>query len=314
MARTVVEYRCLLISPSDVDAERAAISEVIEQWNAQVGSALGARVHLVRWETHSVPDAAAPPQEVLNRQIVDESDFGLAVFWGRLGSPTGTHLSGSIEEIDRLRARGARVLLYFSTSPIPQETLIDDQFQRLQEFKARLQGEGLLGAYDSISSLREQVLLHLTSVAAALLQRDRVQPSPADSERVVLTAPIPDVRVIVYAAEVMPHQGPERLLRVVVQNHSPVVVFVANISLALRDGHMLMAPRDAITQEYQSRRPLQPGESFGLNMDGSALLAKAPAADILYAVVTDDVGREYRSSEEMMQAALTRIQDRGNAG
>ena len=120
MARTVVEYRCLLISPSDVDAERAAISEVVGEWNAQVGSVLGARVHLVRWETHSVPDAAAPPQEALNRQIVDESDFGLAVFWGRLGSPTGSHLSGSIEEIDRLRARGARVLLYFSTSPIPK--------------------------------------------------------------------------------------------------------------------------------------------------------------------------------------------------
>ena len=43
MARTVVEYRCLLISPSDVDVERAAISEVVEQWNAQIGSALGTR-------------------------------------------------------------------------------------------------------------------------------------------------------------------------------------------------------------------------------------------------------------------------------
>ena len=259
-----------------------------------------------------MPDAAAPPQEVLNRQIVDKSDFGLAVFWGRLGSPTGSHLSGSIEEIDRLRARGARVLLYFSTSPIPQETLRDDQFQRLQEFKARLQGEGLLGTYHSISGLREQALLHLTSVVAELLQRDRVQPSPADSKRVVLTAPIPDIKVIVYAAEVMPRQGPEGLLRVVVQNHSPVVVFIANISIALSDGHMLMAPRDEITLEYQSRRPLQPGESCSLNMDGTALLAKAQVADILYAVVTDDVGREYRSSEEMMQAALTQLQNRGN--
>ena len=112
----------------------------------------------------------------------------------------------------------------------------------------------------------------------------------------------------------MPHQGPEKLLRVVVQNYSPVVVFLANISLAMRDGHMLMAPRDAITLESQSRRPLQPGESYGLNMDGSALLAKAPAADVLYAVVTDDVGREYRSSEKMMQAALAQLQERGNTG
>jgi hypothetical protein len=306
MARTVIEYRCLLISPGDVDAERAAISEVVQQWNAQVGDALGARVNLVRRETHSVPDVSASPQAVLNRQIVDESDFAIAVFWGRLGTPTGSHMSGSIEEIDQLRTRGARVLIYFSSAPIPQDTLRDDQFLRLQEFKSGIQQAGLLGSYNDISDLREQALLHLTSVVAGLLQRDRVQPSPAESNQVVLTAPRPDVRVIAYSAEVMPRQGPNRILRVVVQNHSPIVVFVANISIALRTGTMLMAPRDVITGEFQSRRPLQPGESYALNMDGDALLAgdRYSPEDILYVVVTDDVGREYRSSEESMQAVL----------
>ena len=118
MAKRVIEYRCLMISPSDVEAERNAVSQVIELWNAQVGSALDARIHLFRWETHAVPDASGPPQQVLNRQIVDECDFGIAIFWARLGSPTTTHLSGSIEEIDRLRERGARVLVYFSTAAI----------------------------------------------------------------------------------------------------------------------------------------------------------------------------------------------------
>jgi hypothetical protein len=314
MPRKVIEYRCLLISPSDVDPEREAISKVVEQWNAQVGDALGARVNLVRWETHAVPDVSASPQDVLNRQIVDESDFGIAIFWGRLGSPTGSHVSGSIEEIDRLRTRGARVLIYFSSSPIPQETLRDDQFQRLQEFKSGLRQDGLLGSYNTVSDLREQALLHLTSVVAGLLQRDRVQPSPAESGRVLLTAPRPDVRVIAYAAEVMPPQGPDGLLRVVVQNHSPIVVFVANISIALRTGSMLMPPRDAITGEDQSRRSLQPGASYALNMDGRALLNRASLTDVLYVVVTDDVGREYRSSEESMQAALSQLRRREHPG
>src|SRR5262245_56094076 len=99
MPKTVLEFRCLLISPGDVTLERDAVSDAVTRWNAQVGEALGARVHVVRWETHGVPDASAPAQEVLNRQIVDDCDIGIAVFWARLGTPTGEHQSGSIEEI-----------------------------------------------------------------------------------------------------------------------------------------------------------------------------------------------------------------------
>jgi hypothetical protein len=185
MARTVSELRCLLISPGDVDAERAAVSEVVDRWNAQVGESLGARVNLVRWETHSVPDASGAPQHVLNRQIVDGCDFGIAVFWGRLGSPTASQPSGSVEEIERLRARGARVLIYFSTKDIAQAALRDDQFKRLQAFKQKMQREGLLGAYGSISHLREQVQLHLTSVVAELLERQRGQPVPGTANEFV---------------------------------------------------------------------------------------------------------------------------------
>jgi hypothetical protein len=43
MARHVIEYRCLLISPGDVEEERGAIVEAIDRWNALVGAALDAR-------------------------------------------------------------------------------------------------------------------------------------------------------------------------------------------------------------------------------------------------------------------------------
>ena len=105
MSKQILEYRCLLISPSDVGEERDAVAAMIDHWNAPVGKGLNARVHLVRWETHGVPDGSAPPQEVLNRDIVDECDFGIAIFWTRPGSPTTTYVYGSIEEIDHLRPR-----------------------------------------------------------------------------------------------------------------------------------------------------------------------------------------------------------------
>src|SRR5215831_1774471 len=176
MAKNIVEFRCLLISPSDVTEERDAISDVVTKWNAQVGDVVKARIELVRWETHSVPDGAAPPQSVLNQQIVHECDFGIAVFWTRVGTATADHPSGSIEEIQKLRARGDRVMVYFGTAPIPQDALKDDQFSRLQQFKEEFQA--LAGSYGSVSDLREQVQLHLTKVVSGLLEQERGQPSP----------------------------------------------------------------------------------------------------------------------------------------
>ena len=171
MSKRTIEYSCLLISPSDVNEERAAIVDVINHWNAQIGKNHDASVRLVMWETHAVPDVSAPAQEVLNRDIVDECDFGIAVFWTRLGSPTTTYDSGSMEEIERLRQRGARVLVYMGSAPIPQERLKDDQYHRLSEFKKQLRNEGLLGTYHDVADLREQILLHTTTVVIHLLQK-----------------------------------------------------------------------------------------------------------------------------------------------
>src|SRR5438477_13143943 len=98
MPQSVTEYRCLLISPSELDREREARLSVVDHWNAHIGSTLKSRIELVRWETHSVPDMSGAPQEVLNNQIVFGCDLGIAIFWSRVGTPTNTHQSGSVEE------------------------------------------------------------------------------------------------------------------------------------------------------------------------------------------------------------------------
>src|SRR5262252_15590 len=54
MARKIVEYRCLVISPGDVFAERDAVAEVVDNWNAQLGAALDARVDLVRFDPSAI--------------------------------------------------------------------------------------------------------------------------------------------------------------------------------------------------------------------------------------------------------------------
>jgi hypothetical protein len=119
----ITEYRCLLISPSDVAQERDALTDLVNGWNAQIGRALNVRVELVRWETHASPDLQGPPQSVLNRQLLGDCHFGIALFWSRIGTPTSSYRSGSDEEIRRLLDAGVRVLVYFNRSPIPQDNL-----------------------------------------------------------------------------------------------------------------------------------------------------------------------------------------------
>jgi len=173
LPKPTLEYRCLLISPGDVTEERDALTNAVAEWNAQIGKSLGARVELVRWESHAVPDLSAPPQDVINRQIVDDCDMGIAVFWSRLGTPTDGHPSGSVEEIVRLRDRGARVMVYFSERPLPPASSLDaEQVKKLQEIRAQLSKDGLLATYSDILQLRGQVNLHLTSVVTELLTKE----------------------------------------------------------------------------------------------------------------------------------------------
>lgn len=166
--RTIVEYRCLLISPSDVSQEREMVASAVRGWNGRVGLGIGVRIELVAWESHSTPELRDTAQDVLNRQIVDNADFAIAIFWARLGTATRAFPSGSLEEIYRLRGAGKRVLTYFCDRPIPPTLLEGDQFQRLQAERRRLEGLGLVDRYQTADELTAKVALHLSSVIAAI--------------------------------------------------------------------------------------------------------------------------------------------------
>jgi hypothetical protein len=205
MPRQPMEFYCLLISPSDVFAERAALTELVNLWNAQIGRALNARLELVRWESHATPDLSGDPQSVINTQLVDECDLGIAVFWARLGTPTELYPSGSVEEIYKLIQRGARVMVYFSNRPVPHELLRDDQYARLRELRGKLQREGLVATYFDIADLREQVNLHLTNVITQLLVRAREDVVKITIENMLVDSHDSGIRIALYEL-----QGPMR--------------------------------------------------------------------------------------------------------
>jgi len=310
MPKEILEYKCLLISPGDVQKERDALSDSVTRWNAQIGDTLGARVELIRWEIHSAPDMSAPPQKVLNSQIVEDCDFAVAVFWYRLGTPTEDYDSGSIEEIEKIRESGKRVLIYFSSQAVPQGTLDIEQFRRLQEIKSKYQQEGLLGAYSDIENLKQQFVLHLTKVIAAFLSKDRGDVSQFH-ELQPTTLPKPDVRIKVNGGFVqMPTGKANDILILEVQNHSPMTVFLGNVQIRLKDNRTLFPPSDAVTNEFQRRRELRPGEKFSFNILPESIVDRVSIEDIVCAVVSDDIDRTYKSDKESIQSILKSIIER----
>ncbi|MCH7848729.1 MAG: DUF4062 domain-containing protein, partial [Planctomycetes bacterium] len=81
MPRQVTAYSVFIASPSDVENERIAIREAILQWNADHSRASGAILEPLMWERNATPELAGSPQQVINQQVVDWSDFAIACFW-----------------------------------------------------------------------------------------------------------------------------------------------------------------------------------------------------------------------------------------
>jgi hypothetical protein len=182
MARSATVLRTLIASPSDVERERETLANVIERWNAANSNSMGIMLDPIRWETHSYPATGGYPQGLINGQIVDDSDIVVAVFWSRLGTPTLKAPSGTVEEIERLRARGKRVLLYFSLTALPQDH-DREQFALLQEYKRKLKKDTLYAEFETLEALDKLFSRHLASVVNDLAIGLNAQTRPA-GERV----------------------------------------------------------------------------------------------------------------------------------
>lgn len=153
-------HRILIASPGDVEKERNQISNTINDWNC-VHSESHEKVLLpVRWETHAKPGAGRA-QELINEQLVKKCDILIGVFWTRLGSPTGEHASGTVEEIEEFLAAGKPVMLYFSGKDIPSDVDLD-QLKLLREFKTKMQSRCLFFEYKDLIELKEHINRHIS--------------------------------------------------------------------------------------------------------------------------------------------------------
>jgi hypothetical protein len=156
-------------SPSDVNAERARLEDVISELNVTWSRTLGIRLELVRWETHAVPGFGVDGQDVVNRSIPADFDVFIGIMWHRFGTPTKRAESGTHEEFLAAKARwdtdhsSVQLLMYFKDAPLAPSQVDAQQLAKVNSFRSTLGSQGgLYWTFESVDDFASLVKLHLT--------------------------------------------------------------------------------------------------------------------------------------------------------
>lgn len=161
MSYSATVFNVMIASPSDITAERSFVRQAIHEWNSVHSFKAHVVLMPVGWETHSAPMMGDRPQAIINGQILKKCDLLIAMFWTRLGTPTGEAESGTVEEIEEHLKAGKPAMIYFSSAPVQLDSVDEKQYKALKKFKIQCQERGLYESYDSPADFLEKVRRHL---------------------------------------------------------------------------------------------------------------------------------------------------------
>ena len=152
-------YRMLISSPSDVPVDDLQIvCDSIGRWNGIYGQQFASTIVPVSWGTHAAAVFGKHPQTAINEQLVDSCDMCVALFANRLGTPTVSAESGTVDEIDQLNDAGKYVAVLRSRRPVKPSMIDCDQAKRLEEYMMRISGTALVLDYEDDAELQLQAI------------------------------------------------------------------------------------------------------------------------------------------------------------
>lgn len=173
--------KVMIASPADVDEERNIAREVVYEWNAMHCDNHRIVLLPIGWESHSYPTMGNRPQAIINAQLVATADILVAVFWTRLGSPTGIEDSGTVEEINRHAAAGKPAMLYFSKAPVSPDSLHYNQYEALKNFRQQCKNNSLFAEYDDTHEFRKLFARQLAQLVASTFSSMKSEMRPANN-------------------------------------------------------------------------------------------------------------------------------------
>jgi hypothetical protein len=156
--------KVMIASPDDVAPAREAARDVIRLWSELHAQERKIVLMPIGWETHARPDLGDRPQALVNKQVLKDCDVLVGIFWTRLGTPTGSSASGTVEEINEHVAAGKTAMIYFSREPVVTDNLDEEQWAALKQFKQECTTRGLIETFDSIADFRDKLTRQLTQL------------------------------------------------------------------------------------------------------------------------------------------------------
>ena len=184
-------FQAMIASPSDVAKERDIVRAVVTEWTAIHSADKSAVLLPVGWESHATPEMGDRPQGIINRQLLKNCDLLIAVFWTRLGSPTGKAESGTVEEIEEHIAAKKPVMIYFSDAPVRPDSVDSEQYKALVAFKESCRKRGLYESYDSLTEFHDKLARQLAQAMIRLCAGRSARAEPLVAEDFILAPAAP---------------------------------------------------------------------------------------------------------------------------
>lgn len=144
-------YRIMIGCPGDILEEVTIAKAVINRWTNVHAEQNGVVLLPINWITNSYPKHGAHPQKILNNQLVDKSDMLIGIFGAKIGSPTDTSQSGTIEEIEEHIKAGKPAMLFFRQRN-DMSQISSDEFAKLESFKSSIKNRCLYKDYKDEST------------------------------------------------------------------------------------------------------------------------------------------------------------------
>lgn len=219
MAEKVQVLRVVVASPSDVQAERKALSAVRDELNKGIAKERQVQIELFLWETDTHPGfhPDGPQGHIDGILPIQDCDVFLGVFWKRFGTPTKDARSGTEHEF-RLaykawqKNRRPQIMVYFNqqaaTPKTPEEAI---QWSQVLQFQQDFPKEGLWWPYKTKAQFTKLVRDHLTqflrqqhSLPSKMVPSVEHSVSSASTEEVaILQKEMAEARAKQAAAELM---------------------------------------------------------------------------------------------------------------
>ena len=180
MPSRVTIYDLLISCPGDVEDAVKIIDDVVETFNQKYNTTLSLGIRTRYWKKSSYPQSGGKPQELLNKQFVEDCDLAVAIFKTRFGTPTDKYGSGSEEEIEIMLNAGRQVFLYFDDSPVSPSDIDAEQYQKVKDFEKKYGTRGIYFSFKSLDEFRNLFDAHITQYFLALEKVNEITNKKSD--------------------------------------------------------------------------------------------------------------------------------------